>query len=390
MTTQRSSNANPTARQLMAQASEQTGLSDFGDHWFLGPLNQVLDFARSEAGLNSADDSRAQRLVSYLCDRLRMVEHLKCHPEIQQEKLDVRGVIIGHARGGSTMLQRLVGSSPQLTSCLYWEMMQPIPLPDEAPGDRSARQKGGEKVVNELLTAIPDMRNWHPLDANQYDEEIHFLDRTFLSTLYSSYFYFPGYSVWITQQDHSKAYEELVLWLKILQHQEPERRNKAWLLKSPHHFLSGSLQATLDAFPDARIFMTHRRIEDLIPSVCSISAKGLRGFGNAFDEQQLGPQYIDIYRRALDIMYSVRDRAQPGRFVDLRYKDILKDPLASVHLCLTHLGLEPGPADEAAAREWLAANQRESRPPHDYSAEAFGITNAQLAEVFADYHARFL
>jgi hypothetical protein len=328
-------------------------------------------------------------LIRNLTDRLKLNELLRREPGILDEKLDVAGVIIGQARGGSTLLQRLMARSPQLTSTLFWEVLEPLPFPGEAPDDPSPRIRAAEAIVAHLLASWPDVRSWHPMSATEYEEEIHLLDRAFMSSMYMGYFFMPGYARWLVEQDHQRAYDELVVWLKVLQAQRPERRERKWILKSPNHFLAGALSTVLKTFPDAQVVMTHRRMEDMIPSICSIAANAMEGSGSAVDRLALGPFYVELYRRAFEVMMDHRRQAPAGRFLDLRYETIVGDSLGVFRQVMESMGLRSGPADEAAVGAWLAANGRDSHPRHSYAAEDFGVTRARISAEFGDYHALF-
>ena len=49
-------------------------------------------------------------------------------------------------------------------------------------------------------------------------------------------------------------------------------------------------------------------------------------------------------------------------------------------------------SDEAAAQvaRWAQENRRENHPPHEYTMEKFGFSEAQLAEDFREYRERFI
>jgi len=47
-------------------------------------------------------------------------------------------------------------------------------------------------------------------------------------------------------------------------------------------------------------------------------------------------------------------------------------------------------ADEAAFHACIAANRRETRPRHKYSAGEFGLTPEGIANAFASYHRKYL
>ena len=74
---------------LMDRARQETGLSDYGDDWFVEPLTRLVEFVNRDAGLPSADVYPVDLLVGYLGDRLKLVDYLKRHPEVRDEKVEV-------------------------------------------------------------------------------------------------------------------------------------------------------------------------------------------------------------------------------------------------------------------------------------------------------------
>jgi Sulfotransferase family len=363
--------------QLMQRAQAAANLKDFGDPWFRAPLTQLVEFINREAGLTSEDAPPVLGLVGNLADRLRLVDYLKRHPQVRSEKLDVAGVIIGLPRGGSTLLQRLLSTSPQLTSTYWWEMISPVPYPDEILGEPAARMAAGRAAADAIHEAWPEMKSMHPIDAMGYDEEIILIDRSFLSLMYPFYFDIPSYAHWQTQQDHRKAYKELTLWLQLFQFSAPARRNKKWLLKSPHHLLSCGLET--------KILMTHRAMEKVIPSFCSNQSLTMRDSALNFDEQRLGPQAIQMFIEALRNMLAVRSRFPAERFIDVQYQDVMRDPLGQFERAMNLMGLIVGPADQRAATTWMAQNGRDTHPRHQYSAAEYGTTNAKIVDAFKFY-----
>src|SRR5262245_66155144 len=125
--------ANPSTRvsveHLMDQAAKAAGLTDYGDPWFTGPLRQLVEFINKEAALPSPDAPPVLGLIGNLADRLRLVDYLKRNPGVRDERLDVAGVIIGLPRGGTTLLQRPLRTSPEPTSTDPWPKTSPFPSP---------------------------------------------------------------------------------------------------------------------------------------------------------------------------------------------------------------------------------------------------------------------
>jgi hypothetical protein len=343
-----------------------------------------------EAGLTSANDPPVQAMVKNLADRLQLVEYLRRYPEALEEHLDVAGVIIGLGRGGSTLLQRLLSSSPQVNYTPWWEVVFPLPLPGEERGDPTPRIELGKQTAKSINETWPEMVAMHPVDAIEADEEIALFDRTPLSMMYSFYFYVPSYMPWLRNQDHRKAYEELRTWLKVLQHQRPSRRGRRWVLKSGHHLYAAALRPLLKAFPEALAIMTHRNLQNVIVSYCSMQTVTVQKYSNTFDRRRLGRQAIDVFEHALQDLQAVRREYPATRFFDVQYEDTVQHPLEVYRSTMQAMGFRLSDADEHAAASWMASHGRDTHPPHRYAPEDYGITRDVVARTFGFYHDAFL
>jgi hypothetical protein len=376
---------------LMERARQSTGLSDFGDLWFVDPLRHLVDAINREAGLPTANVPPVQTLVDNLTNRLKLVEYLKRHPEVRDENVDVAGVIIAHARGGSTLLQRLLTASPQLTAPRWWELITPVPFADEEPGHTDARIEKGRAWIKSVNDMSPDHQSVHPMDAMAYEEEIMLINHSFLSMMYSAHFFVPGYQIWQMSQDHGKSYEELKLWLQLLQFQDPERRGRKWLLKSVQHMMACDLPALLKTFPDSKLIMTHRNLEDVIASLCSAQSMLIKASqSTTFNEAQLGESALEMYRHALENVMALRQGELASRFIDIRFDELVADPIGNFRRLMNEMGMTVTPADEGAATDWMSQNQRGSFPPHRYALEDYGLSRESIADSLAFYHERFL
>jgi hypothetical protein len=373
----------------MTRACGIAGLTDFGDLWFVKPFETLVDFLNREANLITMECSSVDVVRGFLVDRLRLVEYLKKHPEVRDEKVNVGGIVVGMPRGGSTLTQRLFCSSPQITAPYFWELMIPFPLPGEKPGDPSRRIAQTEENLNIRSREWPGFTGIHPTYATAYDEESFLISRSFLSVDFIFYFHIPNYIRWLRKQDQGKAFSELKLWLQVLQHQMPSRRNQKWLLKTGHYIWSGGLRAILRTFPDATAFVTHRSLENVIPSCCSLQNVFFVRTTRHFDPKVLGPEVIQLYRDALFDLIEVRAEAG-ARFVDFQYEDLVRDPLKQYRCALTAMGLTPGPLDETACLKWIDESRRDTQSRHTYTPEDYGLTRAQITDAFNFYTDRFL
>jgi hypothetical protein len=373
-----------TSSALIDTARTATGLSDFGDMWFVEPLEKLIGFINAEAGLVSPTGGPIDRIVYALMDRLALTAMLKAKPEILQEEIEVAGAIIGLPRTGSTMLHRLLASAPALTSPLWWETSFPMPLPGEMPGDPTPRQQLARQTVIDFLAAWPNFESIDPIDAMAIAEEVILLDKSFLSTTYDSMMHIPGYGIWQADQNHERAYRELKIWLQVIQSQSPQRRGKKWILKSPHHLLGG-MSGLLAVFPDAKLIMTHRDVAQVLPSYCSMcESMTVKASGNYKRETQ-GAYWTQRFATGLRRFSALRATLPQDRIIDIAYADTLSDPIGVGCRAMTAMGLGFTAADEVAMQACVTDNARDKRAAHKYTAADFGLTPAQIASDFAFY-----
>ena len=377
---------------LLDRAAKATGLSDFGDDWFMEPLRKLVEFVNRDAGLVSIEVYPVDLMVRYLSDRLKLVDYLKRHPQVCDERVEVAGVIIS-GRGGSTFLQRLLASSQQLTSCMGWETCTPVPLPGEGRGENAARLELGKAYAAKMMELWPEYGAIHPLEENEvhYDEELDLMGRGFISQMFPCYFHIPQYNRWELQFDQRKIYRELHLWLQLLQYQSPERRGRKWLLKTVQHMIGGGLFDLARQFPQARIIMTHRHLASVIGSWASAQAPLVRPSGSVtFRQEKLGALVMQTYRDGLEHYLRAREVLPADRFIDVPYDTLMADPLGAFRRLFTDMNLDCSREDIAAAESWIANNGRDAHPQHHYRLEDYGITRADVEREFSFYHDRFL
>lgn len=369
--------------ELMSKARAETGLDDFGDDWFLVPLTALVTSLNAEAELSEMGGFiQEASLVKYLSERLRKGQLFRDHPEVADEKVEVLAEIVGLPRTGSTMLHRLLACSPHLTSTFSWELLNPMPFPGEAPGNPRPRQEAAEQMTEIYLATMPEIAAIHPLDPYGYEEDVMLLDRSFISTGFTTMLKVPSYDAFLVAFDQTPAYRELKDWLKLLQWQEPSRRGRKWLLKSPHHLTA--LPALFSVFPECRVVMTHRTPVQTVPSYASMAAALTRPNTDRLEPLAIGPFWSSRFRRSLTQVMALRAQ-HPERFIDARYEDVQRDPVGEARRVYGALGLPFGAFEEQAMAAWLDENARDRHPAHHYTAEEFGLTRAGLEKDFAFY-----
>ena len=373
---------------LLNAARERTGLSDFGDTWFFEPMDQYIAAANAEGKLTQAGfGGQTESIVKGLASRLRMVDDIKRHPEIVDEKVEVAAIILGLPHTGSTIFHRLLASAPGMTAIRWYEAQNYAPLPGDEPGNPVARRAYAEAMIEGWLNLSPELASIHPLDPEAPDEEIIILGQLFITTMVEAMTFIPSFARWLDDYDQSKGYEDLKTILKYLQWQDPSRRGKKWVLKSPQNLPYTDVIA--NAFPQAVLVMTHRDPLEVVPSYVSMEA-ALYKLNSVHSDEAVGGFWFPRLAGWMKRFEEARARIGEDRFIDIDYREVAKEPLKQAQRVLAHIGVPLDGAIEAALTEFMAGNKREQRPMHDYSLERFGLNEADVREAFASYRARYI
>lgn len=373
---------------LLQQARDRAGLSDFGDLWFVEPMDRFIEASNAEGHLTHAGHAaQTEVIVKGLVSRLRMVEDIKRHPEILDEKVEVAGIILGLPRTGSTIFQRLLASAPGMTGLRWYEAQNFAPFPGEERGNPVERRAYAQQMIDGWLQLSPELASIHPLDPDAPDEEILVLGQMFVSTMIEGMNHVPSFARWLNGYDQSKGHEDLKTILQYLQWQDPARRGKKWILKSPSNLPYAEIAAK--AFPDALLIMTHRDPVQTVPSYVSMQA-ALYKLSATLTDKQVGEFWFHRLVEWMRMFEAARERIGESRFIDIDYREVGKEPMAQAERVLSRFGIPIDAEVEAVLNEFLAGNKREQRPMHDYSLERFGLDEEAIKREFADYRARYL
>ncbi|GLV26532.1 sulfotransferase family protein [Sphingobium sp. Cam5-1] len=373
---------------LLQQARERAGLADFGDEWFLEPMDQYIEASDREGRLTPAGRaSTTEVIVKGLVSRLRMVEDIKRHPEILNEKVDVAGIILGLPRTGSTIFQRLLASAPGMTGIRWYEAQNFAPFPGEERGNPVERRAYAQAMIDGWLQLSPELASIHPLEPDAPDEEILILGQMFVSTMIEGMNYVPSFTRWLNTYDQSKGHEDLKTILKYLQWQDPSRKGRKWILKSPSNLPYAEVAAK--AFPNALLIMTHRDPLQTVPSYVSMQA-ALYKLSATLTDAEVGAFWFPRLVEWMRMFEAARERIGEDRFIDIDYREVGKEPMAQAERVLSRMGIPVDAQLEEVLAEFLAGNKREQRPMHDYSLERFGLDEEAIKREFATYRERYI
>ena len=369
---------------MLARARSRTGLSDYGDEWFLEPLRVLVESINTEARLTPVGRwIQRRRLEAALANRLRVEDVLRRHPEIRD--IDLGGVIViaGLQRTGTTTLHRLIASHPDIRAVTAWEALNPLPLPGETRARPRARIRRGRMAERAIAYLAPAFFAVHPIEHDAPEEDVLLLDLSFMSQSAEATMHVPAYARWLADQDHTRSYEYFRTVLKALQWQRPAGH---WVLKTPHHL--EYLDVLLAVFPEAVVVQTHRDPQQSVVSFCSMVAHGRGVFSDLVEPREIATQWVEKTRCMVERAAAVRAGADPTRFVDVSYYDLLERPVGQLRRIYRQAGVPFGEAALHAAQETARRDVQHRYGRHTYDPASFGLTTESVERRFRTYRER--
>jgi hypothetical protein len=261
----------------------------------------------------------------------------------------------------------------------------------QVPQPRPPRDTWRDNVVFNYIQAAfaqhheehPEFMGVHYMAADQVEECWQLLQQSMRSVSFETLAHVPGYSAWLRGQDWTGAYLRHRRNLQMIGLHDAGRR---WVLKNPSHLFA--LDALLAAYPDALVIQTHRAPRTAIASACSLAAHASAGWSPAFTGALIGRTQLDLWARGLATFTAERARHDPARFCDVRYEDLVADPVGTVEAVCGYFGLPLSGAAADAVRS-LAASSATGAPAdgtaHRYTLDEFGLAGEDVDERFAAY-----
>jgi hypothetical protein len=371
-----------TVGELQELAAAATGLSDFGPDDFTDGLAVLLDSYHAEAGLTPRGERVARAMLrGALTARLISEAAWRAHPEHAQVPVTRPLFVTGLPRTGTTALHRLLVADPAHQGLEMWlaEVPQPRPPRESWAADPvfGYIQAGCEKHH----TAHPEFMGVHYMAADQVEECWQLLRQSMRSISWECLAHLPSYSAWLSTQDWTEPYRRHRRNLQLIG--LPDAR-KRWVLKNPSHLFA--LDALLAAYPDALVIQTHRDPVTAIASVCSLTAQATAGWSEVFTGDVIGRDQLELWASGLERFRAERARHDQARFFDVRYEDLVADPVGTAGAVYAHFGL-PFTGAAAGAMQALATERVTgspgTAPAHRYALADFGLTDADVTARFS-------
>ena len=366
----------------LEQVAHAEGLTDYGHPSFRDGLDVMaanLGSARLNAVGEAAFDSTVRQALQ---NRLRVTEWHRASPAAGNRAPEVPIIIVGLTRTGTTALSHLLAVDPANRSLRQWEAQDSVPPPTEAGYWTDPRYLAAKDGGNMLDLINPRFKAIHHDEPEDAVECAIPLGQHFTSIALDSMFNIDGYGDWLYDADltHAYDYHRQVLQVLGADHGGP------WQLKSPVH--AYAMETVAAAYPDAVFVQTHRDPARCIASTLSLNECLSGTFTDADFRDRIARVWPDWLMTMVERIAAFRDAHGDDRFVDIRYQDLLADPMACVRRIYHRVGRELTPETEAAMTAHMADQVQGKHGRHTYSLAEFGLDRGFIDERLAGYWER--
>jgi hypothetical protein len=371
-----------TVDDMHASATKLTGLDDFGvdDDNYREALGVLLESYQRDANLTGLG-SKMNRffLRGALVARLFSESAWKQYPQHTDVAVERPIFVTGLPRTGTTILHRLLGADPVHQGLHLWLAEFPQPRPPRDTWESNPWYSQLNAQFTQHHQENPEYTGLHFMAAYELEECWQLLRQSLHSVSYETLSHLPTYSQWLSRQDWTPSYQRHRRNLQLIGLNDAEKR---WVLKNPSHLFA--LDALLETYPDALVIQTHRPVETILASMCSLAQHTAEGWSTTFSGAQIGADAMETWSRGLERFNTVRAKHNPAQFYDVDYHDLIADPLGTVANVYGHFDMALTGEARKAMEDSHAESQTGARAPkHKYSLADYGLTAEEVKERFA-------
>lgn len=361
---------------MLDRASASMGLGDFelDDGDWEARLRRLVDAA------NDADLHVVGRLLTReeimrsLRTRLLMAAQREREPAVSDGRIEAPIVVTGPARSGTTILFELLALDPAVRAPIATEVLHPVPPPGVSDAELTAMTESEQELWADIQ---PEFAAIHELRSDLPVECITISTPSFAGNHWAMALGDLG--EWTPDPAADLAFHRSLL--QAAQFGKPE---KTWILKTPGYLMM--IDELLTAYPDARIIQTHRDPAKTMPSTVSTAAMVQWLRTDSVDLDGLSLLVGALFGDALSA--SARRRREgsiPCTFGDVRFADLMADPVAAIAAAYGQLGRPFTTGHAEGIVEYLRHKPRAKHGVHSYAATDWGFEAAMVRAELADY-----
>jgi len=362
------------ARKLQAPPSPPRDLHVEG-------LRRLAAALQSEGRYDAGALRLLQReIFSRILAHLSFSNDLIAYPGILDVPVPRPLLVTGFGRTGSTLLHNLLALDRQARAPLLWELWTPSPPPRPETSGSDPRIAIAQRRLDRFTAADPLIRQIHPMQAHAPDECHWMMLHTPLTAmLYQA----PEYWAWLKGLGDGELGELYSHYRLQVQHLQLFDRRGHWLSKSSTHL--HFMPVLFDVFADANLVRLHRHPCEAVPSLCSLVAGYRRLFTQRIDHREIGATILDMFVDGMARLMAAAPQGWPAHGIDIRYRDLVADPVAQVRRIYADFGYRYGAAFEQDLTRHVENDRATARVRHSYTLEQFGLSRAEVIERSADY-----
>jgi hypothetical protein len=372
----------PSAAQIVEESLRKVALEEQDLKQVMPGLQALAQSLIEERGLSPTGFERARGLVEDNLRRLALIRSDRNrYPEIAKVEVSPQVFILGMPRCGTSILHALMAADPQFRAPLQWEVAAPSPPPEAATFDNDPRATAFDEYVSkEFVGKWQDILKAHPIGARIPQECGMMLETAFRSSNATMMYRLPSFFDWFMQADSTYGYEVHRMWLQHLQWRNPRER---WVLKIQEHMYH--MPELTKVYPQAVVIQPHRDPVTVIASISRLIYVIRSVSFETQDLRELGHEMLHLWNKGLMRLMEYRKAHPELNVYDMRYRDLIADPVSAVRAAYEHFGIPFTAASEAGIRRWFAENPADKHGRHKYALEDYGLTRADVEAVYGPY-----
>jgi len=306
--------------------------------------------------------------------------------------------IVGHARSGTTLLHRLMGSDHERFSVfLTWELFFPSIVQKKVIrwlGRMDQRWLHG--AIDARIRAWEDRtfakgREMHPMSLTGPEEDEFVLALSCASGVWV--LVFPYWRelqhLYYTDEMASRRRRRLMRFYRTCVQRQLYLNGAGKIHLSKNPTFSGKIESLIEMFPDARFVVCMRSPYETIPSLLKLMTRNWKaGRCPAARIEESRRLLTEQSFHTYTYPFAVLARHPETRWIVVDYRDLVDRPKRSVERIYGALDFEMTPAYAAT----LEAEERRAsshRTEHVYSLGEFGIERDEIRSRLADLFERY-
>jgi Sulfotransferase family len=371
-------------KQRLDAARKEAGCTDYGELDFVEPLTELVKVAHAYDLTEQGRRTLEEQISRLLVNRLRFQRDMTRYPEILREDVADPLVIMGLPRTGTSMMNRLLAADPRAESLSTWRCFNPAPFPDAEAGVRDPRIAPVELIEATLRKHNPESIAMHEFMAEGAEEEGYLHLFSFRAPLQVVMWPgVPGYLEYLRRLPQEPSYRYVKKLLQYLQWQDGGKRGRHWILKNPGHL--GYIKELLTQHPKATLFLAHRNVAEVIPSICRVIELTLLG-RNRVSRTDIGQTMLDYWGGEMRRFQETRKRLGPKlKLLEYSYKRVVSDPIGVTEEIYAAADIAMTKEARQCLEQWHAQNQQYKHGKYVYTLEQYGLTEEKVFDAFGAY-----